>query len=101
MTEFTDGRRGYHAYGDFVHWKNSRGEPMPHWNKLPEQVRGAWEHQARVIIRASRRAGRAPELRVHLAGFGSTRTRCGMVKGGMKTTDDIARVTCGRCKRVK
>jgi len=32
----------YEAYGNFAHWKNYQGLPMPHFDQLPEPIQGAW-----------------------------------------------------------
>lgn len=36
------GRKQYEDYGNFVHWKNFQGNPMPKWDELPQTIRGAW-----------------------------------------------------------
>lgn len=40
---------GYHAYGNYVGWKNVAGLPMPDWDVLPAKIREAWT----VAVRAA------------------------------------------------
>lgn len=35
--------RAYMAYGDKADWKNFRGDPMPTWEALPENIRTYWQ----------------------------------------------------------
>ncbi len=36
-------KAAYAAYGESVHWKNFRGEPMPQFSELPEAIQCAWD----------------------------------------------------------
>jgi hypothetical protein len=42
-------RIAYTAYGRKVNFKNYRGEPMPPFDELGEQIQGAWIAAAGVI----------------------------------------------------
>ena len=37
----------YRAYGDEALWKNFQGQPMPHWDQLPDHIRKSWKAVAR------------------------------------------------------
>lgn len=55
----------YEAYGYDARWKNVKGEPMPQWKDLPEEIRQHWEHVAYVTenrLLEERRAERAGGL---------------------------------------
>ena len=43
-------KKGYQAYGDYVHWKAHTGKPMPGWEQLPPETQGAWFAFARTIV---------------------------------------------------
>jgi hypothetical protein len=102
MTDVSYGRRGYAEFCDSMRWKNAAGEPMPHWDKLTDREREAWERQAKTIIASAKRLTRTSEVKTHFHnGMPGQRTLCGLVPGGRKTTDDCSQVTCGSCKRAK
>ncbi len=42
-------RIAYGAYGEATNFKNFRGEPMPIWEELPDEIQKAWCHSALVI----------------------------------------------------
>lgn len=42
-------RIAYTAYGKVTDFKNFRGEPMPPFDELPEQIREAWTAAAGTI----------------------------------------------------
>ena len=42
--------RAYKAYGDKADWKNFRGDPMPEWGDLPENIRTYWQAAAVQVI---------------------------------------------------
>jgi hypothetical protein len=42
----------YEAYGKVTGGKNFRGEPMPAWDDLPEQIRDAWDAAAGAVVDA-------------------------------------------------
>lgn len=46
------GERAYVAYGDSpgINWKNYRGEPMPQWDALPENIKQGWECSCKKTI---------------------------------------------------
>lgn len=39
----------YNAYGDSAGWKNFRGEPMPKWDDLPNEIQENWRAVARFV----------------------------------------------------
>lgn len=43
-------QHAYHAYGATTDYKNFRGEPMPEWKDLPDQIRAAWRSAAADIV---------------------------------------------------
>lgn len=59
----------YDAYGDFVEWKNFRGDPMPKWGDLPDKIRDAWR-AACSAVSPSPGASYTEQLEVQLAGCG-------------------------------
>lgn len=42
MNEDEIAHRSYWAYGEVTGNKNFRGDPMPRWEDLPEQIQKAW-----------------------------------------------------------
>lgn len=44
-------KTGYEAYGDATDHKNFRGEPMPQFEDLTENITNAWESAARQIVK--------------------------------------------------
>jgi len=42
-------RLAYTAYGKAVHYLNKDGQPMPHFDALPQQTRQAWAAAAGII----------------------------------------------------
>jgi hypothetical protein len=42
-------RIAYTAYGRVTGFKNFRGEPMPNFDDLPEQIKEAWSKAANTI----------------------------------------------------
>jgi hypothetical protein len=50
--ERTAGEVAYLAYGDVTLGLNFRGDPMPPWEDLSEQIRAAWEAAAEAVIEA-------------------------------------------------
>jgi hypothetical protein len=50
-TRFTPGAIAYAAYGQAVDYKNFRGEPMPHFDDLPEQIKEGWLVAAEAVLR--------------------------------------------------
>lgn len=47
---------GYEAYAEEVGWKSVRGEPLPKWEDLPENIRKAWIAAASAVLDANFRA---------------------------------------------
>jgi hypothetical protein len=47
--ELTRARIAYEAYGRTTDFKNFRGEPMPKFDDLPEQIRRAWVNAAAAV----------------------------------------------------
>lgn len=45
----TLGQIAFEAYGDNRGWKDYRGQPMPQWNKIREEIRYAWEVAAEEV----------------------------------------------------
>ena len=43
-------KRGYNAYGEYVHWQNHLGKPMPTWEQLPPLQRGAFAAFLREVV---------------------------------------------------
>lgn len=43
-------KKGYDAYGEYVHWQNYQGKPMPKWEDLGPHIQGAWAACVREIV---------------------------------------------------
>jgi hypothetical protein len=43
----------YSAYGSITDYKNYRGEPMPAWDDLPDQIKRAWMSAANAVAAAA------------------------------------------------
>ncbi len=64
----------YDAYGDFVEWKNFRGDPMPQWGQLPEKIQGTWRAACAAISHPIGSPSYTKQLEVQLAGCGVAAT---------------------------
>lgn len=51
------GQVAFEAYGDNREWKDWRGQPMPQWNEVREDIRTAWEVAASAVEREVKNAG--------------------------------------------
>lgn len=40
----------YHAYGNRVAWKNFRGDPIPEWKDLGDEIRAGWDAAAHAVV---------------------------------------------------
>jgi hypothetical protein len=60
----------YDAYGAFTDWKNFAGNPMPHWNDLPDRIKDAWRAATNSLIPSHAVVEVAEQLQVQLAGCG-------------------------------
>lgn len=56
-------KTAYEAYGQETNHKNYRGEPMPEWDELPEQIKGAWIQAAGSVVRTMLEASRVAGMR--------------------------------------
>lgn len=46
------GQIAFEAYGDNREWKDWRGQPMPQWDAVREEIRVAWQVAAEASVKA-------------------------------------------------
>jgi hypothetical protein len=46
------GQIAFEAYGDNREWKDWRGQPMPQWGDVREEIRVAWQVAAEAAVKA-------------------------------------------------
>lgn len=44
----------YRAYAAVTSWKNFRGDPMPQWTELPQQIQNAWRASVEAVLERTR-----------------------------------------------
>jgi len=57
--------QAYYAYGAVTDYKNFRGDPMPEWEDLPQNIRDAWKHSAAWVHRIIRAEEAVSRVNAH------------------------------------